>query len=59
VPINVEVTAVCSDTTGFFERKNEERAATGSFDNNSDKLKLVLSLELTLVRYLWINSAKV
>ena len=45
MPIDVEVTAVCSDTTGFFERKNEERTATGAFDNNGDKLKFVSSLE--------------
>ena len=45
MPIDVEVTAVCSDAAGLFERKNEERTATGAFDNNGDKLKLLLSLE--------------
>ena len=45
VPIDVEVTAVCSDTAGFFERKNEERTTPGAFDDNGDKLKFVLSLE--------------
>ena len=59
MPIDGGRTAVCTDTSSFFKRKNEKGTTARAFDNNGNKLKWVLSLEQLLMHYLWVNSAKI